>query len=138
MLLSAQVERFSGIPIFSFVLTLSQKLNTVVEHLNPCFLTTFVRHKYLEVPLKQTCAYKSKYTPKQVLRQKCDAFNLTHDVRVRYFILLVQLSQRVIPLCTVNVAHIGLRPVSEVRTGSHDNPVVSPAKLLVDQLAGLG
>ena len=40
-----------------------------VKHLDPCFLTTLVKSKYLEVLLGKSGAYKSKYTLKPLLSQ---------------------------------------------------------------------
>ena len=48
-----------------------EKKNTssknAVKHLDPCFLTTFVKSRYLEVILEKSSAYKSKYTLKYML-----------------------------------------------------------------------
>ena len=49
---------------------LHQKLHIAVKHLDPCFLTTLVKYKYLEVILGKSGAYKSKCTLKPLLSQK--------------------------------------------------------------------
>ena len=46
-----------------------QKVNIAVKHLNPCFLTTSVQIKYLEVLFGKSGAHKSKYTLKPLLSQ---------------------------------------------------------------------
>ena len=40
----------------------SKKKYIAVKHLNPCFLTTFVKSRYLEVLSEKSGAYKSNYT----------------------------------------------------------------------------
>ena len=67
--------------------TLHPKLHIAVKYLIPCFLTTFVHHKYLEVFFEKSGAYKSKYIHKPLLSQ-----NMVH--------LLEEQSQRPTPKFT--------------------------------------
>ena len=46
-----------------------QKWLIAVKHLDPCFLTTLVKYKYLEIILGKSGAYKSKCTLKPLLSQ---------------------------------------------------------------------
>ena len=46
-----------------------RKCYIAVKHLDPCFLTTLVKSKYLEVLLGKSDAYKSKCTLKTLLSQ---------------------------------------------------------------------
>ena len=52
------------------------------EVLKPCFLTTFVKHKYLEVLLEISGALKSKYIHKALMILKYGAFYLKNKVSV--------------------------------------------------------
>ena len=47
----------------------------ILEYLNPCFLTTSVKNKYLEVLFGKYGEYKSKYTLKPILCQNMVHFN---------------------------------------------------------------
>ena len=51
------------------------KLYMSVKQLDPCFLTTLVRSKYLEVLMGKSGAYKSKLTLKPHFEAKYGAFN---------------------------------------------------------------
>ena len=42
--------------------TLHPKWYIAMKHLDPCFLTTFIKSKYLEVLLEKSGAYKSNFT----------------------------------------------------------------------------
>ena len=54
---------------YSFWLLWIRKQHIAPKHLDPCFLTTLVKSKYLEVFLGKSGAYKSKYTLKPLLSQ---------------------------------------------------------------------
>ena len=56
-----------------------------MKHLNPCFLTNFVQHKYLKVLLGKSGTYKCKCILKPVLSQ-----NMVHllEEQSQWFLLL--------------------------------------------------
>ena len=52
----------------------NKKCYIAVKHLDPCFLTTLVISKYLEVLLGKYGAYKSNYTIKPLFSQNMGHF----------------------------------------------------------------
>ena len=81
----------------SFYKSLHPKMTHCCEVLKPCFLSTFVKHKYLEVLLEISGAFKSKYIHKPPMILKYGAFYIKNEVSVPLQSLLVQLSWQVIP-----------------------------------------
>ena len=69
----------------------TKKVYIAVKHLNPCFQTTSVQNKYLEVLFGKCGAYKSEYTLKNLLSQ-----NMVHLLETQskghQLVLLIQLS----------------------------------------------
>ena len=89
-----------------------------VKHLHPCFLTTFVKSKYLEILLGKSGESKSKCTLKAMWSfKKNGACNLKKEVSTHRLGLVINLGSRVAPPWLKMVKIVGKRVKQMIENG---------------------
>ena len=75
----------------------SKKLYIAVKHLDPCFLPTFVKTRYLEEHLEKVWRIQVQMYPKAYVELKYGACYMKNKVSAHRLGLVVKLSWRVAP-----------------------------------------